>query len=82
VAHDFHLTSLEQDDAVAPIVAAKASDLLGGPVKVKFRLKADAGEGDDDGGVDLTQLEERPDQVRDPATLLQAELGATVIEDT
>jgi DNA polymerase-3 subunit gamma/tau len=82
VAHDFHLTSLEQDDAVAPIVAAKASDLLGGPVKVKFRLKADVGEGDDDGGVDLTQLEERPDQVRDPATLLQAELGATVIEDT
>lgn len=81
VAHDFHLTSLEQDDAVAPIVAAKASDLLGGPVKVKFRLKSDVGSGDDE-GVDLTQLEERPDQDRDPATLLQAELGATVIEDT
>ena len=82
VAHDFHLSSLEQDDAVAPIVAAKASDLLGGPVKVKFRLKADPGEGGDEGGVDLTQLEERPDQDRDPASLLQAELGATVIEDS
>ena len=31
VAHDFHLSSLQQDDAVAPIVAAKAGDLLGVP---------------------------------------------------
>ena len=80
VAHDFHLSSLEQDDAVAPIVAAKASDLLGGPVKVKFRLKSD---GDLEGGneVDLSDLEERPDAATDPATLLESELGARVVDD-
>jgi len=81
VAHDFHLSSLEQDDAVAPIVAAKASDLLGGAVKVKFRLKSgDDGEAGDD-EVDLSDLEERPDSERDPASLLQSELGATVIQE-
>lgn len=80
VAHDFHLSSLEQDDAVAPIVAAKASDLLGGPVKVKFRLKSDGAlEGGNE--VDLSDLEERPDAATDPATLLESELGARVVED-
>lgn len=82
VAHDFHLTSLEQDDAVAPIVAAKASDLLGGEVKVKFRLKSDPGsEGGGDDSVDLTQLQERPDVETDPAALLESELGAKVVDD-
>ena len=80
VAHDFHLSSLEQDDAVAPIVAAKASDLLGGPVKVRFRLKPVGGDGDDE-GVDLSDLEERPAAESDPAALLQAELGARVVDD-
>jgi DNA polymerase-3 subunit gamma/tau len=80
VAHDFHLSSLEQDDAVAPIVAAKASDLLGGEVKVKFRLKAGAGEPNED-ELDLTNLEERPDSDKDAASLLQSELGATVIDE-
>jgi hypothetical protein len=81
VAHDFHLTSLEQDDAVAPIVAAKAGDLLGGPVKVKFRLKNG---GDGEAGeerVDLSQLEERPSAGNDPTSLLESELGAKVVED-
>jgi len=81
VAHDFHLSSLEQDDAVAPIVAAKASDLLGGPVKVKFRLKADAGSEGGDDRVDLTQLQERPNAETDPAALLESELGARVVDD-
>ncbi|HWB88364.1 MAG TPA: DNA polymerase III subunit gamma/tau [Acidimicrobiia bacterium] len=80
VAHDFHLSSLEQDDAVAPIVAAKAGDLLGGPVKVKFRLSS-VGTPESDDRVDLSQLEERPDAPSDPATLLEAELGARVVED-
>jgi hypothetical protein len=80
VAHDFHLSSLEQDDAVAPIVAAKASDLLGGEVKVKFRLRAGAGEPNED-ELDLTNLEERPDSDKDAASLLQSELGATVIDE-
>ena len=81
VAHDFHLSSLEQDDAVAPIVAAKASDLLGGPVKVKFRLKADVGSDGGDDNVDLTQLQERPDAETNPAALLESELGARVVDD-
>ncbi len=83
VAHDFHLSSLQQDDAVAPIVAAKASDLLGGSVKVEFRLKSDPA-GADGGGdheVDLDQLEERPSAETDPATLLESELGAKVVDD-
>lgn len=81
VAHDFHLTSLQQDDAVAPIVAAKAGDLLGGPVKVRFRLKADAGDDDGDGELDISQLEERPGAETDPAALLESELGAKVVDD-
>jgi DNA polymerase III subunit gamma/tau len=81
VAHDFHLSSLEQDDAVGPIVAAKAGDLLGGPVKVKFRIKSDGGGGDDDQSVDLTQLQERPEGSMDPASLLESELGARVVDD-
>ncbi len=82
VAHDFHLSSLQQDDAVAPIVAAKAGDLLGGPVKVKFRLKStDDGGGDDHHQVDLTQLHDRPQGSMDPATLLESELGARVVEE-
>jgi DNA polymerase-3 subunit gamma/tau len=81
VAHDFHLTSLEQDDAVAPIVAAKAADLLGGPVKVKFRLK-NGGEGETgEDRVDLSQLEDRPSAGSDPTSLLESELGAKVVED-
>jgi DNA polymerase III subunit gamma/tau len=81
VAHDFHLSSLEQDDAVAPIVAAKASDLLGGPVKVRFRLKTGADDRDGDEAVDLDDLEERPGEETDPATLLQSELGAKVVDE-
>lgn len=84
VAHDFHLTSLTQDDAVAPIVAAKAGDLLGTPVKVAFRLKSDDGSGgvdEEDGTVDMTQLEERPAASADPAALLESELGAKLVEE-
>jgi len=81
VAHDFHLSSLEQDDAVAPIVAAKASDLLGGPVKVKFRLKSEGGDGSEGDDVDLSDLEERPAAETDPASLLESELGAKVVDD-
>jgi DNA polymerase-3 subunit gamma/tau len=81
VAHDFHLSSLEQDDAVGPIVAAKASDLLGGPVKVKFRLKSQSEDDDDNESVDMSQLEERPGAETDPAALLESELGAKVVDD-
>jgi DNA polymerase-3 subunit gamma/tau len=79
VAHDFHLTSLEQDDAVSPIVAAKASDLLGGEVKVRFRLREPVADGE--GGIDLTQLHDDPDGDKDAASLLESELGATLVDD-
>jgi hypothetical protein len=79
VAHDLHLTSLEQDDAVSPIVAAKASDLLGGEVKVRFRLREPVADGE--GGIDLTQLHDDPDGDKDAASLLESELGATLVDD-
>lgn len=80
VAHDFHLSSLEHDDAVGPIVAAKASDLLGGPVKVRFRLKDTDGSSEAE-NIDISQLEDRDDAGKDPAALLESELGATVVDD-
>jgi hypothetical protein len=79
VADDFHLNSLAQDDAVSAVVATKASDLLGAPVRVRFQRR-DAVE-EDDGKVDLSQLEERPDADADPATLLAAELGAKLVDE-
>jgi DNA polymerase-3 subunit gamma/tau len=80
VAHDFHLQSLQEDDAVAAIVATRASDLLGGPVKVRFGLRA-GGEGADEQTIDMTQLEERPQGSGDPTSLLASELGAEVVEE-
>ena len=80
VAHEFHLSSLEQDDAVSKIVATKASDLFGGPVKVKFRAKAGGSEdGSEEEVLDMTQLEERPET--DPTSLLTSELGAEVVDE-
>ena len=79
VAHEFHLSSLEQDDAVSRIVATKASDLLGGSVKVRFRAKSASGDPAEDDVVDMTQLEERPET--DPTSLLATELGAEVVDD-
>jgi DNA polymerase-3 subunit gamma/tau len=82
VAHDFHLTALEQDDAVSKIVATKASDLFGSPVRVRFRSKGGESPSlDGDGKVDLSQLEERPDAETDPTALLAAELGAEVVDE-
>ena len=80
VAHDFHLQSLQEDDAVASIVATRASDLLGGPVRVRFGLRA-VGDESDDQTIDMTQLEERPQSAEDPTSLLAAELGAEVVEE-
>ena len=79
VAHEFHLSSLEQDDAVSRIVATKASDLLGGSVKVRFRAKSASADPAEDNVVDMTQLEERPET--DPTSLLATELGAEVVDD-
>jgi len=82
VAHDFHLSALEQDDAVSKIVATKASDLFGSPVRVKFRSKTGQPAGvDSETKIDMSQLEERPAAETDPAALLAAELGAEVVDE-
>jgi DNA polymerase-3 subunit gamma/tau len=80
VAHDFHLQSLQEDDAVAAIVATRASDLLGGPVRVRFALRPGT-DGDEDQTIDMNQLEDRPHVSSDPTTLLAAELGAEVVDE-
>jgi len=82
VAHEFHLTSLEQDDAVSSIVATKASDLFGSPVKVRFRAKAKSpSPRSESERVDLSELEDRPSVETDPTALLAAELGAEVVDE-
>ena len=80
VAHEFHLKSLQEDDAVARVVATKAGDLLGGPVRIQFRTRTGSPNAAEE-VVDSDQLEERPAAAADPATLLAAELGAEVVED-
>ncbi len=83
VAHDFHFQSLQSDDAVAAIVATRASDLLGGQVKVRFRVKessADPTAAEQD-AIDLDDLEERDEAATDPTDLLASELGAEVVEE-
>jgi len=82
VAHDFHLSALEQDDAVSKIVATKASDLFGSPIRVKFRSKTGHPAGvDSETSIDMSQLEERPAVETDPTALLAAELGAEVVDE-
>ena len=75
----FHLSSLEADDTVARVVATKAGDLLGGPVRVVFRARGSGSQPDSPDDVDFNQLEERP--VADPETLLANELGARIVEE-
>lgn len=81
VAHAFHLAALEEDDAVSKIVATKAGDLLGSPVKVKFRAKEAVERGGEHEEVDISNLEERPHLETDPTSLLASELGAEVVDD-
>jgi hypothetical protein len=81
VPHGFHLQSLQEDDAVAAIVATRASDLLGGTVKVRFGLRESSQDGGGDQTIDMSQLEERPEASSDPTSLLAAELGAEVVEE-
>lgn len=80
VAHDFHLQSLQEDDDVANIVGARASELLKAPVQVRFALR-DGGSDESDADIDITQLEERPAEKMDPMSLLSSELGAEVVEE-
>ncbi len=87
VPHVFHLEALQSDPAVAKVVATKAGDLMGRPVSVRFEAP-DAGES---GGevaslppeVDLEseQLFESPAEESDPTKLLEAELGAELVDE-
>jgi DNA polymerase-3 subunit gamma/tau len=79
VAHDFHLQSLQEDDAVASIVATRASDLLGNEVKVRFRSRQSSQVESEE--IDITELEERPERATDPTSLLVDELGAEEVEE-
>ncbi len=81
VTHDFHLTALEQDDAVSRIVETKLADLLGSPVRVKFRARNSPVKLAVEDSVDLEQLEDRPQASIDPETLLASEFGARVVDD-
>jgi DNA polymerase III subunit gamma/tau len=81
VPHGFHLQSLQEDDAVAAIVATRAGDLLGGTVKVRFGLREGGTDGAGEQTIDMTQLEERPEISIDPTSLLASELGAEVVEE-
>ncbi|MFO7298613.1 MAG: DNA polymerase III subunit gamma/tau [Actinomycetes bacterium] len=76
----FHLTSLQEDETVARIVATKASDLLGTQVRIAFRGRGvTRQEPQSTEDIDFNQLEERP--TVDPETLLVTELGAQVVEE-
>ena len=81
VPHGFHLQSLQEDDAVAAIVATRAGDLLGGPVRVRFGLREAVADGSGDQTIDMSQLEERPEASTDPTSLLATELGAQVVDE-
>ncbi len=81
VAHDFHYQSLRADDAVTAIVATRASDLLGGEVKVRFQLKEGGSSSESVEDIDLNELEDRGDSATDPTELLAAELGAEVVDE-
>ena len=81
VPHGFHLQSLQEDDAVAAIVATRAGDLLGGTVRVRFGLRESVADGSGEQTIDMNQLEERPEGSTDPTSLLASELGAEVVDE-
>ena len=82
VAQDFHLESLRNDAVVGALVATQASDLLGFPIEIGFRKIGAAAEIPvDEEIVDKERLFEGPAENVDPKSLLERELGATVVDD-
>lgn len=88
VPHQFHLEQLQEDPAVAKVVATKASDMLGRPVEIRF-VSGDAdgstpsGASADPSEIDLAseQLFDGPTTETDPTQLLADELGAELVDD-
>jgi DNA polymerase-3 subunit gamma/tau len=89
VRYDFHLKALQDDGAVAKIVATRAGDLLGFPVEVAFRMFQSDGavapaepERLDDIDLAPEGLVDVPaDDPTDPFKLVTEQLGAQVIEE-
>jgi len=85
VPHLFHLEQLQEDPAVAKVVATRAGDLLGREVSVRFA--SPSGEASvppsDREEIDLAseQLFEAPNTESDPTKLLEQELGAELVEE-
>ncbi len=79
--HDFHLSELRGDPRVADVVEARAADLVGGAVRVDFRL-ADAvvSTEEDDVVPDKDSLAEAPEH--DPERLVAEFLGAELVSES
>jgi DNA polymerase-3 subunit gamma/tau len=77
----FHLAQINDDPAIARIVADRASELLGGSVHVVFRsASAPQEDGGEDRAPDRRELEEGS-PATDPAALVEGLLGGQVIDD-
>jgi hypothetical protein len=79
----FHLEQLQDDDLVRRVVEARAAELLGGSIRVRFR----AGSGSDvlptqeDVVPNKDQLLDAPGSANDPDALVEGLLGGQVIEE-
>ncbi len=85
VPHLFHLENLQDDPAIAKVVATKAGDLLERPVAVRF-ISSDEGGGEKSESemeVDISaeELLDGPGNDVDPAQLLADELGAELVDE-
>lgn len=86
VPHLFHLEQLQEDPAVAKVVATRAGDLLGREVSVRFASPSGdspsaSPSGDEEIDLASEQLFEAPSEETDPTKLLEQELGAELVDD-
>lgn len=77
----FHLAQINDDPAIARIVGERASELLGGSIRIAFRsAAAPAEEADKARAPDKHELEEGS-AATDPTALVEGLLGGQVIDD-
>jgi hypothetical protein len=81
VPHDFHLESLRQDPVVSKVVATRAGDVLGQPMEIEFRAAHPTEPAVEEIELEKDRLFEAPSDHGDPTKLLEAELGATLVEE-
>jgi DNA polymerase-3 subunit gamma/tau len=84
VGEDFLLEGLAKDTVVGPLVATQAGDLLGVALAVEFRRAGGPAAPEQALDLDALDNEQRfdaPATETDPATLLERELGATLVEE-